>query len=80
MPRRPADADAAAPGEPAIAQFEASLQELDGIVARLEGGELQLEEALALYERGLALSRHCRGALDRAELRLRQLSSEPGPT
>ena len=56
-----------------VARFEAALNELEQIVARLERGELKLEESLQLFERGVALTRACRKSLDTAELKVRQL-------
>jgi exodeoxyribonuclease VII small subunit len=57
--------------------FEDALAELEDIVARLEAGELTLEESLALFERGQRLAGLCHAALDRAELRLEELRTEP---
>ncbi len=62
--------------------YEQALAELEKIVAALEANKpgdasgLSLEEALSLYERGQALSRHCIDLLDKAELRVRQLSGD----
>ena len=53
--------------------FEEQLEELDGIVTALEDGRLPLEEALALYERGMRLAKACQDRLDAAELRVRRL-------
>ena len=53
--------------------FEAAFVELGEIVQRLEAGELPLEEAISLYERGQALARQCQDRLDQAELRITQL-------
>jgi len=39
--------------------FEAALKELEAIVARLEQGQVDLEDSIALYERGQALKVHC---------------------
>ncbi len=62
------------PAEPPTEQpFEAQLEELDGIVTALEDGRLPLEEALALYERGMRLAKACQDRLDTAELRVRRL-------
>ena len=61
-----------APSAPA-AQFESALKELEEIVAKMEQGELALEESLQLFERGTQLSRQCRQALDTAELKIRNL-------
>ena len=56
--------------------YEQALGELERIVAALESEERPLEEALALYERGQALARYCAGLLDKAELKVQQLSGE----
>lgn len=53
--------------------FEEAFKELDETVRRLEEGDLTLDEAIALFERGQALARHCGEKLDRAELRISQL-------
>lgn len=55
--------------------FEAAFAELSQIVQQLDAGELTLEDTLALYERGQSLARYCQEELDRAELRVTQLSS-----
>ncbi len=54
--------------------FEEAIAELEGIVRQLESGDLGLEHALRLYERGVALVRLCGAQLDRAEERLQVLS------
>ena len=54
--------------------FEAAFKQLEVIVAALETEEKPLEDALALFERGQELARHCAELLDRAELRVKQLS------
>jgi len=58
--------------------FEASLEDLEAIVDRLESGDLALEEALAAFERGVALTRHCAERLEAAERRIEQLVREGG--
>jgi len=55
-------------------RFEAAYAELESVVQRLEGSELSLEEAMALYERGQMLARHCQALLDQAEFRMTALS------
>ncbi len=55
------------------AGFEDQLQELEGIVARLDGDTLSLEESLKLFEKGILLSRRLQGALESASLRVTQL-------
>ena len=54
--------------------FERAFHELEEAVQRLEGGDLTLEEAIGLYERGTRLARRCNDALDAAELQVQQLS------
>ena len=53
--------------------FEAALKELEGIVSRLEQGEVDLEDSIALYERGQALKAHCEKKLKTAESRLEKI-------
>jgi exodeoxyribonuclease VII small subunit len=53
--------------------FELALKELENIVARLEQGEVDLEESIALYERGQALKIHCERKLKAAEGRLEKI-------
>jgi exodeoxyribonuclease VII small subunit len=61
--------------EPAIEElsFEAALKELEGIVSRLEQGEVDLEDSIVLYERGQALKGHCERKLKAAESRLEKI-------
>lgn len=56
--------------------FEESLQELELTVAKLEGGDLALEEALALFERGQLLAVHCSSQLESAALRVEALTGD----
>lgn len=53
--------------------FEASLAELEKVVAELESGKLPLEESLAAYQRGMELLRLCRGRLEDAQQQVRIL-------
>ncbi len=64
---------------PPPADFEHSLDELEQLVARMEGGELNLDESLASFERGIGLYRHCQQALEQAELRVRLLLDPDAP-
>jgi exodeoxyribonuclease VII small subunit len=57
-----------------IKDFEAALSELESIVKRLEDGDLTLESSLALYERGVELSRFCHSRLEQAERRIEILN------
>ncbi len=54
--------------------FEAALAELEQIVARLEQGELSLEESLRQFERGVELTRGCQRALRQAEQKIQVLT------
>ena len=56
--------------------FETSLAELEEIVAKLEDGDLPLEESLGLFEKGIKLSRECRERLSNAERRIEILMKE----
>ena len=57
--------------------YEAALAELDGIIARLERGDVELEAAISAYERGAALTQHCTRLLDRTEQKITQLVVGP---
>ena len=57
-----------------IKDFETALAELDALVKKLEEGELTLEQSLALYERGVQLSRFCHTRLEEAERRIEILT------
>jgi exodeoxyribonuclease VII small subunit len=56
--------------------FENALAELEDIVAKLESGDLTLEESVTVFERGRRLSDRCQGILDNAELRVNQLTDD----
>jgi exodeoxyribonuclease VII small subunit len=62
-----------------VADFEASLDQLEQLVDKMEHGEMSLEESLAAYERGVGLYRRCQTALEQAELRVRLLSDPDNP-
>jgi exodeoxyribonuclease VII small subunit len=71
MPRaKPADA------EPL--DFERAMAELEQLVEKLEKGDLPLEESLAAFERGIALTRTCQTALRQAEQKVELLLQKPG--
>ncbi|ABI56300.1 exodeoxyribonuclease VII small subunit [Alkalilimnicola ehrlichii MLHE-1] len=53
--------------------FEAALKELEGLVERMERGELSLEESLRQFERGVELTRACQKALQEAEQKVETL-------
>jgi exodeoxyribonuclease VII small subunit len=61
------------PNEGPKGSFEKQLAELEEIVAQLEGGDLTLEQNVALFERGVALSDACKAHLNSAESRIQVL-------
>jgi exodeoxyribonuclease VII small subunit len=80
MPRAPArppapPAAAAAAAEPF--DFERAMADLEGVVGRLEQGDVPLEEALTAFERGVALTRACQEALAAAEQKVEILLTRP---
>ena len=56
--------------------FEAAVSELESIVQEMESGNLPLEDALARYQRGVMLLRHCQATLSEAEQRVKVLEGE----
>ena len=57
-----------------IKDFESAITELEKIVKQLEDGDLALEKSLALFERGVELSRYCHDQLGAAQRRLELLT------
>jgi len=64
--------------KPSPPQFETDLAELEQLVARMERGDLSLEEAIGTFERGVALARACQQALRDAEQKVQLLSRDAG--
>ncbi|HET7718156.1 MAG TPA: exodeoxyribonuclease VII small subunit [Bauldia sp.] len=62
-----------APVPVAELSFEKALAELESIVQRLEQGKVDLEESIAIYERGEALKSHCERLLKEAEGRVERI-------
>ena len=58
--------------------FEESLLELEGIVEKLEKGQLSLDESLMLFEKGIKLVRECNDKLKNAQQKVEQLIEENG--
>lgn len=58
--------------------FEESLLELEGIVEKLEKGQLSLDENLMLFEKGIKLVRECNDKLKNAQQKVEQLIEENG--
>jgi exodeoxyribonuclease VII small subunit len=79
MARTPSESTEPAAEPSSIAQFEKSLDELEQLVAKMEGGELSLDESLRSFERGIALFRNCQNALEQAELRVKLLLDPNDP-
>ncbi len=57
-----------------VLDFEAAMAELEGLVERMETGDLPLEETLKQFERGVTLTRQCQQALKQAEQKVQILS------
>lgn len=81
--RRPSASSAASAASPTTEggdpqpplAFEEALSRVDAAVAALEGGQLALDEALAIYEEGVRMARRCHELLDAAQLRVQRLST-----
>lgn len=58
--------------------FEAALLELEAIVARMEGGQLPLEESLSSYKRGAELLQYCQAQIRDAEQQVRMIEPATG--
>ena len=58
--------------------FEEALTELESIVRALESGDGKLDDAIASYERGAALKKHCEGKLAEAKNRVERISFADG--
>lgn len=69
--------DSTAP-QTGAAGFEACLEELEKVVRELEAGDLPLERALELFERGVELGNTCRRQLEEAETRIEVLGRKGG--
>ncbi len=67
-------ASATSPATPPMpASYEAAMQELEGLVGRLESGELPLDQLLSGYQRGAALLQFCREQLQAVEEQIKVL-------
>jgi len=65
------------PDDIAAMSFEDALAELEGIVRRLEGGQVKLDDAIQSYERGAKLKRHCEKKLNEAQQRVDRIVIGP---
>jgi len=70
-------ADPTEPAEIAAMSFEEALVELEQIVRRLEGGQVELDEAILSYERGAHLKQHCERKLNEAQQRVDRIVIGP---
>jgi len=78
-PSLPFSEQNAAPADlsaPATQDFESALAQLEALVARMEDGDLSLEQSLSAYQQGVALARVCQSLLDKADERVKVLQGE----
>ncbi len=59
-----------------VLTYEQAFAELEAIVASLESTEHPLDETIAQFERGQALAQYCTNLLDKAEIKVRQISGD----
>ena len=53
--------------------FEQALQELEAVVAKLEAGDVSLDDAIDAYSRGMSLKAHCQARLEEARLKVEKI-------
>ena len=53
--------------------FEDALKALEDVVRKLEGGEVPLDDSIALYEQGEKLRAHCQARLDAAQAKIEKI-------
>jgi exodeoxyribonuclease VII small subunit len=56
--------------------FEQAIKELTAIVAKIEQGDIALQDSISQYERGMTLIKHCRGILQKAEKRIEKITQQ----
>jgi exodeoxyribonuclease VII small subunit len=54
--------------------FEQAIKQLADIVGKIELGEIPLQDSLNQYEKGMALIKHCKDILEKAEKRIEKIS------
>ncbi|MBN2270869.1 MAG: exodeoxyribonuclease VII small subunit [Sedimentisphaerales bacterium] len=59
--------------------FEDAIKELTSIVAKIEQGQIPLQDSLEQYEKAMALIKRCRGILQQAEKRIEKIGKEEEP-
>ncbi len=74
----PAGTGAAVPDDTSQLAFEAALAELEKTVAKMEAGQLPLEELIVCFERGSKLAARCRAKLDALERKIEILTRDDG--
>lgn len=74
-PKSPSPNQELFPAESEPKDFESAMAELEKLVEEMETGRLSLEESLAAYKRGVALSTYCQRTLDDAEMQIRILEN-----
>ena len=57
--------------------FEEALSELEGIVERLERGDIDLEDSISIYERGVVLKTHCEAKSEKAKMKVDKIITQP---
>ncbi len=70
--------ETAVPRDTKAPEFEQALSELEGLVERLEHGDMPLDEALKAFERGVTLTRHCQSCLQAAQQKVEILLKRSG--
>ena len=56
--------------------FEEAIKQLSSIVSRIEQGQIPLQRSLEEYEKGMALIKHCREILGKAEQRIEKIAQK----
>jgi exodeoxyribonuclease VII small subunit len=72
-----AGADAPMPEDIARMSFEEALKALEEIVQHLEAGRVDLDGAVAAYDRGVRLRRHCESRLAEARAKVERITAGP---
>lgn len=73
-PQTPTATPAPLPADIAKLGFEEALAELEKLVRQLEDGKAKLDDAIASYERGALLKRHCEAKLREAQAKIEQIA------
>ena len=75
-PETPTRSPRKAAGKPVAESYEAALQELETLMARIDGGQLPLDQLLGQYQRGAALLAYCREQLQAVEQQIKVLDGD----